>query len=1335
MTPTALQPLPRNPEREALGALGGYDYQIWRSIESWLSLSDNETLFLEGAEDIDRVNSAETVTVQVKRTHDGVSLNSQNARDAIRNFWATTQRSPERIVKFVYLTTSHVAKERDGRFGELAGIDAWGKAAFDPSLAEAVRQQLLESLKDNSANASVRTFLATSSVQELQVQLLQRFTWLPGQPDVQVVEQSVLERIGDALVVAKQPRSAAHTVKNALLAYCLKKILEQDPVERRLDRTALWQQIERATTITLELPLSSAGGLLVAAAQLASLQANFANLALLQGVPPSPPKALLRRQELVDVVSRRVVQRSAVLLAGSVFKGKTTIAQVVALGSGLHATWTELSEKTPAATSEIFKLIALTIERPDGPPLLIFDDLDTSARARRVYGLNLRQLVHRAAVAGKALLFTAQGHSEALEQEVAASWGVEILVVPAMSQAEIALHCTDFGCATPELATAWSNIVAMQSGGHPALVHVRLVELRNEGWPAVSLAAFTTPSPGTQSAKQMARELLETSVSPAANQFALEAGEFMVAPTRTMLLNLAGLPPTLAGASAILTNLTGRWLEEFGNGRYRVTQVLRGEVGVTWTVEQHRAVHAKLFDAISASTPISPIDAGALVFHAFIALDAVRFFHGVGRILTVDDDVQMQVLRHCSWVLAIDFANNPAPTTFQAAMPSLRQLQFLVAAAEEPARLDEVARAWRREIGPREPGELRDVGRVMYDVTVLTKHVVLSMEIVLDAIASAVRTEEPAASILAQGLANLKAMPVQSGIAVPQSATVFQTFLSLRSGGVRTVHDLDDLLAFLVKPCNIALTQEFDQMLEWAYVRDVGAFVHTGWVQEANNDSPNWEPWLNAFDRALAVCVSHQLPLYGAQVARAKSIVLSEYVGDMDAGFAALDDATRMFGPSAVIEEQRINLIGQTGDHVQALAAWDATIVRFGPQAVSDPFAYRRAAISAGRLGQFDRASALFEEGVKQLAEGFEETRVGLLIDASYCALRAGQRRRCSALLTQAVLLLPQEAWAEGQKSWEAIIQVANATAQLFEKPLQLRPDGKPVEIAIGRASGPGVSVKDLTAGQALRIGLLETQVTYLEAHWPDASDVMFDRVSVLLRGGDLITRLNGSKSFILRELVRGTSPDFLDYVLGMSDVLAEIHAHRYPGSTETVSSEEMLPGMLALGLLLATDEPGKLLERWLADSRSLNRSSVVPVLERLQTGLSMTPSAAAEEAVQGKSRDVVVNFGAAVRVCRSDEVQARHLVVASVRFVTALRSGMTMFFAPSLHAPVARMLAERLNQQTRLPAQFAMPSVAVPTIVQTVRQVRAGEASLKEVLVVGCSVTGVNPGDSIKQL
>lgn len=1325
-----LKPLPRTSQREALGAMGGYDYQIWRSIESWVMLADDEVLFLEGAEDIDRVNSSETTTVQVKRVEDRVSLNSQNARDAIRNFWATTQRSPSRHVKFVYLTTSDIAKERDARFGGLAGIEAWGKAAFDPVMAEAVRQQLIESLEDDQP---IQVFLTSATVHELQTKLLQRFTWLTGQPEVEVVEQAVFERIGDALVIAKQPRSAARTVKNELLAYCWKQVLKPSPDERKLDKTSLRQQIEKATTVTLEMPLNSAGGLLVAAAQLSSLQANFANLALLQGTPPSPPRALLRRLSLVDAVAERVIRRDAVLLVGSVFKGKTTIAQVVARDAGLDASWTELSGRTPAATSDALRLLALTIDRPDGPSLLILDDLDTSANARRVYASSLRQLVHRASVAGVALLFTAQGHTEALELEVADSWGVDVVVVPAMEQPEVAQHCIDFGCSSLDLSNAWGQLIAVQSGGHPALVHVRLVELREQDWPALDLSTFVTTSPGTQSAKQMARDLLDASVSAAESQFALEAGEFMVAPTREMLLNLSGLPPKVTGAQAVLTALTGRWLEELGNGRYRVTQILRGEVNVTWTAAQHRAVHAKLFDSISACESITPNDASGLIFHAFIALDARRFVVGVQNVVTAEEEVQRRVLSHCSWVLHLGFDNGPVKAALESVMPSLRYLQFLVAEVEDPSRLEDFARVWRDEIGPRIPNLGWMLNRSLYDMTVLSKHVALPMEVVLDAVSSAVCTQEPAASVLAEGIATMKATPSLPGFAIPQSATTFQFFLSLRAGGIRTLRDLHDLLAFLSNPANQTLVEQFDEMLGWPYVRDLGAFVHTGWVTEANKDSPDWMPWLEEFDRALAVCETCKLPLYGAQVARAKSIVLSEYAGDLSGGFSVLDRATALFGPSAVIEEQRINLMGQSDDHGPALSAWDATIARFGSQVVIDPFAYRRAAISATKLGQFDRASQLFEQGAKQPKDGFEPTRVGLLIDASYCALRAGQLRRCSALLAEAVLLLPPEASTEGDKRWEAILQAANATALLFENSGRLLPNGKPFEIAFGRASQPDLAVDELTPGQAMRVGLLETQVAFLEAHWPDASSAIFDRVSVLLRGDDLLIRFNGWKSLMLRELVGGTSPSYLRYLAGMSDVAGELHARS--GAQDTVMAENELPGMLAVGLLLASGEPNELLERWIAEVRDACNVDVLPILERLQTGLTMTPNAATAEVIQFVSRDQVVTFGAAVCICHSDGVQARALVAASLRMVATVRWGMTRYFARSIDVPVARFLAERLNQQTRFPAQFTMPSVAVPTIIQTVRQVRTRDAGLKEVLVVGCSVTGIHLGDALKVL
>ena len=50
---TKTQGLKADPKRQATDPLRGYRYQIWHSVNAWLDLADNETLYLEGAEDFD----------------------------------------------------------------------------------------------------------------------------------------------------------------------------------------------------------------------------------------------------------------------------------------------------------------------------------------------------------------------------------------------------------------------------------------------------------------------------------------------------------------------------------------------------------------------------------------------------------------------------------------------------------------------------------------------------------------------------------------------------------------------------------------------------------------------------------------------------------------------------------------------------------------------------------------------------------------------------------------------------------------------------------------------------------------------------------------------------------------------------------------------------------------------------------------------------------------------------------------------------------------------------------------------------------------------------------
>jgi len=70
-------PLIGDPARQAPDLHKGLVYQIWRSVEAWITLKEDELLFLEGAEDYDVVSNTSGTAVQVKATVGNITLRSE----------------------------------------------------------------------------------------------------------------------------------------------------------------------------------------------------------------------------------------------------------------------------------------------------------------------------------------------------------------------------------------------------------------------------------------------------------------------------------------------------------------------------------------------------------------------------------------------------------------------------------------------------------------------------------------------------------------------------------------------------------------------------------------------------------------------------------------------------------------------------------------------------------------------------------------------------------------------------------------------------------------------------------------------------------------------------------------------------------------------------------------------------------------------------------------------------------------------------------------------------------------------------------------------------------
>lgn len=114
-----------DPKRQAIHSLRGYAYQIWQSLYEWVSLEEGQTLYLEGAEDVDKMGPEAVETIQVKdiKKSGSVTLSSAEIHEALSHFWEHKKKNPGIQIKYRFLTTAESGKEQSSPFSEKRGLD------------------------------------------------------------------------------------------------------------------------------------------------------------------------------------------------------------------------------------------------------------------------------------------------------------------------------------------------------------------------------------------------------------------------------------------------------------------------------------------------------------------------------------------------------------------------------------------------------------------------------------------------------------------------------------------------------------------------------------------------------------------------------------------------------------------------------------------------------------------------------------------------------------------------------------------------------------------------------------------------------------------------------------------------------------------------------------------------------------------------------------------------------------------------------------------------------------------------------------------------------------
>lgn len=1328
-SPAVVQELAGDPRRQAVPSIQGTVYQAWASIDAWLQLrSADEVIYLEGAEDFDVVRTGGATAVQVKHRTGSISLGNQLARDALENFWTLANSEPLRRVELHYLTTSMVVVEQDANFGGIAGIHAWRAARTSDDYAHRISNYLCEKLLSTSGLAQ---FLRTASITQIQERIFGRFHWFAEQPDMETVKRSVLDRICVRISATGQPLVLAEKVRQRLESRFWEVVVRTPSSERCLTLGDLLLQIEEATTAYLPVPLHRVPDLL------ANQSFGAGLLELLLEKPVRPPEPLLRRPELVARVRSSVERRQAALLTGTVHKGKTTTAQLVAAELCPSAWWLNLTGRRADQVDTLLLALAARVDTSECPSLVILDDLDVTVGAVNVFGGSLQLVLYRIQSSGRALLITTQG---AFDRDTAGGEqlaGIETVHIAELSEQEITDLCVEFDCPAPIVAR-WSQSIELSTRGHPKLVQVRIAELRRQGWPSPRLEDLFEQSPAVTSAKQLSRRLLSALQPEPVAEFLYMAAELTVPMDRSLALLLANSVPGLRNAGDVIDNLTGQWLERMEGALLRPTTLLRGAAADVWPKPRLQAMHAQLHDVIASKKIVNQQEAAALFFHAFMAGDRMRLAITAVRLqMGGRREVQRLVLQQLIWLPMIALGPGQTFTDDPFVDASIRSLQFRASTLLDEDRLPSIAERWIETVSRIQDEEMRVTCEVVLWSSVgFSESSKLTLNLRLSAV-NGMRRLQDSAFAAPQLLRNFASKVPD----LPAEAQPAQFMLVLAAQAVRSVETLEMLLTWLEQEAPAELKVDFESVLTWPITQAAGAFVHGAWAA-CHEEVEDWTEWIDAFDRIDGYAKRFSSPNFGREAAKAKAIVLTEHLSRSDDALQVLSEAERAFGPSAVLTEQRANVLFQSQDDEGVINVW-GELRGLANEPALDPFAYRRIAMSAARLERFDLSIEVFLIGANSIiGDELPQTKFGLLIDAAIAKSQANRYADAAKTVCAAVAALPPAAREDGDARWEAVQRAAADACRQIEARRKRQAPTR-TELQPGYVSSPALKVPEAKPRQRMRTDMLVLDVVRLaaslgvtsslesEVRRGIESDIPYLRFLAAQAQLSIVMRDDAAEGFVtaLVAFDRGSS-DLA--TTGSREWLVESSVgHR----DVAVSNPARWFGFIVAALCCATRPPLETLQVW--------HSECVGVTDK-QSELSqlITTCIARLEEANYRARDDVFS-PSAPRLLRcvaakalldeaqtpSSTIQLQGLLISGV--VSDASYGLQELF----NRHIATKFAPFWETHTQSPHSLRNPRRIVPELDRVCSQVVDGRATLRDLLTVGAEGAGVDLGEFLARV
>ena len=612
------------------------------------------------------------------------------------------------------------------------------------------------------------------------------------------------------------------------------------------------------------------------------------------------------------------------------------------------------------------KQLAIAIHNESSQVNVVLDDLSLLSENLHRYKEDLGVVVYNVLKRGAKLLITSQ-HKPPPNFIPSLSLSPSIAIdVPNFTMNEIEQFAEQIGCPTNDVET-WVTFIQAHTGGHPKLVHVRLAELREEGWKLPDTIESILQTPQMVKDERKAARQLVSKLPEDQQKFLYRLSLMHTVFRRDYALNIGEIPEPVQNPGIVLDQLDGPWIDRVNETYFTISPLLTDAAKQVWSKNLTNKLHAQIANAILETDHLTTIEARAVFLHSIQGQNKKGLFSVIYSLITAPEDDWQNICQEFSWIRYLK--TNPPDEFFPGDFfenHMFRSLQYRFSVEVEPEFAPKILEIWDNETKKYKTHQSYMMARLMLTTQALIyNQAQFSAKKLMSYLKEIYDIKNMGKKVWKSYFNSMEEL---KEINIDESnffSFLFSCIYMRPEINAVFLNELIDTLDKLDPRIRTLLLVDFENDTIQSQL-----LINGVWLAEANLENPDWTRCLEVFNKVIERTIAWDYPHIAAASAKGKAIIHDEKLNDPDTAHEVLQDIISKVGALPAIEEAQAVVYFNQKRFKEALHIYERILPKWNPPSeqlnIGPLEEYRRAAVCAAHLNDWEKAAAFLKRGQKE---------------------------------------------------------------------------------------------------------------------------------------------------------------------------------------------------------------------------------------------------------------------------------------------------------------------------------------------------------------------------------